>query len=816
MKAFLSHSSKDKGIYVSTVAERLTERNCYFDSMSFESGSKTLDEILRTLADTDVFVLFISENSLKSHWVAKEVSLAHELDDGEHIHRIFPIIIDETIAHNDPRIPSWLKDNYNLRLITKPTVAVRRIIQYLREISWLKNPALKEQDAIFVGRNDQIKRFEERIDSIDAKTPICVIASGLRGIGRRALLRHCFVKASLWRSSYRPAIIELNSSESIEDFILKASDVGISSTDARGLALTSMSIADKIDLAYKILIEFQKAKEVLMVLDHGGIVNPSHSFAPWFLSLCTKVATSPTAVFCIASTYRPAPAELKKSPQIFHLDVPELEKTERAGLFKRHTELLKLALTHDDLKYFAGLLNGFPEQAAFAANLISAEGVYGAKAASADIADFNTEKVGLIIRDYEADTTAYELLCLLAEFEFISLDFLQTIADDSDETRRSLRSFVGRAICERLGVNGEYLRLNDAIRDYISRRRLGIAQRFRDRLRSNTEEFLKTMTNLDTDVSVVLITLKQALLEGRKIPDSVLIPSHFLKTMKELYDRHQRYAEVVTLADRVLKSQSTLDAEIEREIRYFLCLALARTKSNRFLQEVQIFKGSDHQFLMGFYYRIVGRYDEALARFQDAHQMAPRRANIKRELVTVFLRLGLYEEALAYAKSNYENDQNNPFHMQAYIRCLNHAPKTVDSRTLMQNLLEKLNRVSDPTAQEMHLLAKAEALAFTGRDTSGALRLVEEAQARFPDSKYPRLTELEILEGFGSVADFEARLTVMEKTVSQDSPWYSSILRYRCLLLNKKGLRAQALASLEASDLPLVCKARVRARIGSS
>ena len=75
-KAFLSHSSRDK-ILVEAVARKLGEKYCICDTFSFECGQKTFDEIIKGLDDTDLFVLFLSDNSLNSEWVKKELSIAY-------------------------------------------------------------------------------------------------------------------------------------------------------------------------------------------------------------------------------------------------------------------------------------------------------------------------------------------------------------------------------------------------------------------------------------------------------------------------------------------------------------------------------------------------------------------------------------------------------------------------------------------------------------------------------------------------------------------------------------------------------------------
>ena len=75
-RAFLSHSSKDK-ILVEAVARKLGNKYCIYDNFTFEEGQKNLDEINKSFEDTDLFVIFLSNNSLESEWVKKELEIAY-------------------------------------------------------------------------------------------------------------------------------------------------------------------------------------------------------------------------------------------------------------------------------------------------------------------------------------------------------------------------------------------------------------------------------------------------------------------------------------------------------------------------------------------------------------------------------------------------------------------------------------------------------------------------------------------------------------------------------------------------------------------
>lgn len=123
-RAFLSHSSRDKNL-VGKIAKVMGDK-CVYDSMTFEPGMPILSEILDGMSQSEVFVLFISESSLSSDWVKKEISNAKEMS-ADNIKRILPIIIDKTIKHDDKRIPDWLKGSYSIQYIDNENIILKLV-----------------------------------------------------------------------------------------------------------------------------------------------------------------------------------------------------------------------------------------------------------------------------------------------------------------------------------------------------------------------------------------------------------------------------------------------------------------------------------------------------------------------------------------------------------------------------------------------------------------------------------------------------------------------------------------------------------------
>lgn len=194
-KAFLSHSSSDKTL-VRKIAKILGNQRCVLDENSFEPGSRTLDEIFREMDESDVFVLFISDKALNSEWVQKEISIAYKAMSEEKLDRILPIIIDDKVDYTDKRIPKWLSKDYNLRCIKNEVIIYHKIRDALYDVSFKRSEHNQALERIFVGRNEEMARFERDVNNMEGWMPTFIIAYNFyQGIGRRTFLKNALLIA---------------------------------------------------------------------------------------------------------------------------------------------------------------------------------------------------------------------------------------------------------------------------------------------------------------------------------------------------------------------------------------------------------------------------------------------------------------------------------------------------------------------------------------------------------------------------------------------------------------------------------------------
>jgi hypothetical protein len=90
--AFLSHSSKDKP-FIRQLAADLTREGItvWLDEQMIRVGDSITDKISQGLAESDYFLIALSDNSTQSEWVKKELNQALVTEIEERKVRILPL-----------------------------------------------------------------------------------------------------------------------------------------------------------------------------------------------------------------------------------------------------------------------------------------------------------------------------------------------------------------------------------------------------------------------------------------------------------------------------------------------------------------------------------------------------------------------------------------------------------------------------------------------------------------------------------------------------------------------------------------------------
>lgn len=753
-KVFLSHSSDDKEWYVDIVYKRLVkalgEDSVVIDNVAFQEGRKTIEEIYYQLEKTDLFVIFLSNKSLSSEWVQNELTKVENLVGEKKLYQICPIIIDEVVKYDDDRIPLWMRKEYNIQRICSQVKASNVIRQRMIEISYEKHPKLKERDLLFVGRNEYLQKFEERIDDFEREMPITIIASGLEGIGRRTFLKHSLYKCNIIKDTYPFSTIVLQSDESIEDFILKLYDLGLIIGFEISLEkIARMNMDEKVDTLVQFIVLLQSSKEIILIIDNGCIINFEGKIAEWFMEAIKHTLVVHKATFLLACKFRYIHKEYDLD-SVYNVALPELDNRERNGLLKRYLDLVEIDLTLDQIKIISDLLTGYPEQVFFAVSMIKEHGWKFFYDNTNDVVNFNFQKAAIMLHDIRKNQEKMEFLVLISSFDYISISYIISLVSDTQKYTQYIEEFYYRGLCEYVGVLQEYIRVNDTIKDYLQRSEYKISEEHQNKLKENVKGFINVIDEKDYDIPELLHGLKTSLIEGIEIDSKYIIPSIYLKTMSDLYNVG-KYKEVIKFADKALLSSSFMDDRIIFELRYLLCLALAKLRNPRFKEEVMNIPGADHDFLFGFYYRQIGKFDQALERINRSLQQRENFSKAKREKVQAYIGMQDYDSALELARANYLNYKENPYHIQAYFACVVKSNDCQNKEEILKELIKNIESIGNNISKELTFRFKAQYAAFIENDYDTAIEYIDQAIGMNQKIQYARLIKFDIAERFEDI-----------------------------------------------------------------
>ena len=730
-KAFLSHSSTQKD-FVRKVADNLGPSRCVFDEYCFETGEKILDEILRTMSSSDLFVLFLSNEALDSEWVQREIFKADSLYKSNKIKQIFPILIDRSINPvTDSRIPDWMKE-YLLKYVPSPIIAFNKITNRLRQLDMESNAFYRAKCNLFVGRHQEKEELENTLNmSIDSYYK-CIFVSGVEGIGRRTFLERSLKENGFVNPKVAPFFLKLNTRSTIDDFILflLEKEVGcVSETEIQAVLMQDM--ASKINQAQKLLMKSVSVNEYIFIVDDGCVVRPTTMVADWFSQVIDFEENKGTFFISVISRFRPAQDYLERHPEYISIAINALSEIEVRNLYNRYCRALNIE-SNSSHENVLQSLNGIPAQVYYSVEYIKRFGINQAIRNIDNIIDYGDKPVlSLIAMVRERGNLCFDLFVLLCNLKTTSYNMIYSIAGDTEDVNKELEYFFVLGVFTLFGESKEYIEVHNALADYVHRAKMKIRKDFQIKLDESVERFVERRQgdNEFTDLSVLYHDIKGALVSEKDIPSGYYLPSFVLNSIAELYS-HRQYLSIVKLVNKMLKDSSRYERNTIREFKYWLCLSLARTSDTRFMQEVEYFENSaDYNFLKGFYYRIAHKLDEAEDCLYEALAYSPNHQRSKRELVNVLIMKDDFEGGLQMAKENFERQKTNPFHIQGYFICLIQVNSNNISavREELDKLMNLIGKLTDPKARSIQTTMKGEYAYFVDKDLKKAAQILEDS-----------------------------------------------------------------------------------------
>lgn len=735
IKAFISHSSKQKDFALELV-NQLGRDFCKIDCYNFEPAYKSIDEIYRAIEGSTIFVLLISRDSLSSDWVKTEISLAKKKLSGTDYERFWPYIIDDSVSKDD--CPEWIckGECFNLCKFKSPYVLARDIEQKFRKIIWAENPKVRMLETMMVGRNEDIAKFEDKYWSNIGPKLKALIISGRDGVGKETFAKQCMYKVG-YPFEQEPYRISMDVKESIENFIINLNMITRSFTgDCLENILTETPIR-KAKIAVQLLNELYENRSVVFVEDNMACVLPNRKIPEWLSNIIEDDELNPQLGIYILSRITPSSYLEGDHPAIIHIPLLPLDRKDRHKLFYSYTRAYEISdITEDDANFFIDKLLQSPTQIQQAIEAIKTKSITLAKKDIDVLIALGDKKVRSLLDHYKEDEQRH-LLVILSRFDFISYDLLEDIFEERiKEILEILCDMMVYGIVSTFGPSDRFFRLDHYLCDYIKRYDIKLPKDLEYHMNDVLERRISESNDITEDTSLYLYDIKNRIVSGRGDSSSFLIPSIVVRSVIDIYNR-QDYKLVIDICDKVLNDSHTFYNDITYELRYWLCSALCRIqKEDRFNEEVKNIKGADFWFLKGFYQRIATHYANAEDYLKKALEQAPSMQRAKREMVTVYLALKRYQDALTWAEENYRKDSDNTYHIHAFFRCLikknvlNHADVT-----MLEELVDGIKNSYSDKRNELLAAMDIEYQAYVKRAYPiDMLKLIRKYERDFPNS----------------------------------------------------------------------------------
>ena len=708
--AFISHRSTDK-VLAKRIVEIVKRDNCTLDEFDFYPGERTMDEIVRSLNAAPIFVLLVSKAALESDWVKREMEMSKSLFNDGKIKNFLPFIIEDDIKLAD--LPNWMTRDwsFNIKYISSPRIISQFIIEAQRKLRCVGNSEYNALVNTFIGRSTELDEFQKSMfDSVEMPHRALVV-SGKPGSGRTRFIQKIVQDSEALQFVPEGFQIKLPQKTYIDHFLLQLHEgLGYSSNSYQDII--KMSHERQIAKAVEYINEIINAHSFLVIEDEMSFILYDGSVSEWAKEILIHKALIDSLKIFVSSRVKPRVSEIRRYPQIIHINLQGFTKEERRRIFINYCRYHKVNISPEDIEVFINELQSSPKQLETAVQYIKERNVQYAKRHINDLVSIGDEVFSRVISNFKGNDMALTLARVLAEVDMISFDLIKELyEEDYEEIEDLIFQFEALSILDFYGPGGSYISLDGGVADYIRRSKIELDKvmeaRIQEVIYDKLETFKKDAQSDElSEISVYLYGLRKQLLRGTGI--AFIMPSMVISTIIKLYDKGD-YDEVKKICLHALEKSSSYSKEPLQELYYRLCQVLARMKDIEFFNYIKFIEDKDSKnFLLGFYYRYKEDYPRAEEYLMKVLDINPNMQVARRELVNVYLNQSKYGTALPWAKENYERKKTNSYHIEAYFRCLvSQFPwdEEVDStlKQLIHEMQDNFSRRKDELLQAMQL-----------------------------------------------------------------------------------------------------------------
>lgn len=804
MKAFLSHSSHDKA-FVTQVYEHLGAAQAHLDSVTFEKARLNTDAIHRALSDCEIFVLFLSKDSLESAFVDHESLLALERLGAGLLQRIMLICIDEVSVES---VEERLR-NLNIVTYASSVGSCKRRIQTALVEANVDSIAIP---GIFVGRELENKNIRRSLTRPSIESPAIIVLSGIDGVGRTSLAERVFREVLPPFSQFLPIPVVKN--QGIDDFFRSlVRSRGRTTVQQAARELIEFSNADaskQFTLIHEEILHVLNESETLLLIDYGGLMDDEGAYHEYIAKVFHGFRDyhRPCAVFI---QRRMPPYAKRRNLNHFHFErVPPLSEAESHELIGARLRSEGLKFTENQVARIADAVLRHPINIEYAIdNILDINGDIDLFLSdTSDLIVWRNRRALDFINRIDFLPIHVEICSLLLLFNYLPTEIITELCTrDSSEVSKAIRFLIERHIVE--NHNGNYV-LAAPIIDAI--RRSGLFDLTKQKERMYATELLRFIEGYQDADEIHRALLEPAVIASLRSGGSaqaqwrqLVLPSHYLVLAREAYDNRD-FEETIKFCRLSIEHASRMSTEALVECYRMLGLSAVRDSNDDLLKEAgnelskikTRYARQVRLFLRGFSHRFKGFFSEAERAYLQCYDENERNFSVCRELAQVYLALGRPDEAEGYARTAFEAAPNNAFILDILVGVILARAK-IEKEDLSNDrelafLLSELEKYGNDEGQSFYANRMAEYHVLLG-EANLARKFASDAISRAPWMIPPYITRANVLLMKGN--EVGARRDISEANrLSRENQSYGNLYRIELfeieldVLIAKKRYRA--------------------------
>lgn len=772
MRAFLSHSSKDK-VFVESVAAGLRAGTYELDSATFEYGALNGAAISSTLARCNIFVVFVSKNSINSPFVAFEVALAQELYANGKMHKLLFFCTDESSFNEiDER---WKSFNIVRRVYSSKAVS-RQILSALVEDGARESA----NSHLFVGRSEEIDEIKDRIIDPEKAPPKALLVSGNQGVGRRTFMRNVFQRTfpEVQRLIPEFPISQIDGYDEIYRKLVDHYEVDkpLVALAKQFEAFAARSDEDKAQAIADIITKAQHAREAIIFRDDGGILLENGGIRPPIAAPIARLSPLPFPALILVTERTPPINERRLLPEVAIQPLKSLPSPEMRQLIGLQLRSISVEYSNEDLASFVELSDGHPFNARFIVENVKAYGVKPVIANPNDLITWKNRRTAEYLNSLTFTDEEKYVLGLLRQFPSLEFGILAS-SSRFEETKiaDAVSTLIDKHIVE---VSSGIYYVAPPLRGSVERNKIfDLSQVDLKAALSSIATNFRSVDDGPVSVSFVDSGVLAALQSDTELHpqfSAFLLPSHLLWLARRRYDS-RKFDESLRLSTEALKSLGRLSLEGKNEAGRLHCLAAARLDDEAAFQfGLQILRGlpsepwivSNLEFLQGFLARLNGQLPKAEAHQREAIRLRPASFAAARELASICLVRGNFSDAEKFARQAYEIAPDNPFVIDVLTSALISAYRAGKQSALVEveRLLAKLDHVGRDGNRSFFETRSAEYYLALGR-VHDAEKWINKAVLKTANIFDVQAIKAKIALSKGSISTAADAIKIMERLV---------------------------------------------------